>query len=178
MTQSLYVEKMLFGEDGISIFVRGQTHRYEVRYLPANLKSKTLLSAYNESLQILSEDSFDGIERATELLTPFELIHRSGHEDDCRPTPGIPLLFDYLNQEEILIQATAALQDNVFHVISIEAIKRPSPGYCLSTEQISRLQSMRHFTSKDILLSYNRFNPAIVTACGEIGRASCRERVF
>ena len=104
--QTLYVEKASFDNNIISIFVRGQTHRYEVRYLPANLKSKTLLSAYNESLQILSEDSFDGIERATELLTPFELIHRSGHEDDCRPTPGIPLLFDYFNQEEILIQAT------------------------------------------------------------------------
>lgn len=87
------------------------------------------------------------------------LTHRSGYENNCRPTPGIPLLFDFLYQEDILIQATAELQDNLFHAISIDALQRPSPGYCLSTEQISGIQSMRHFTSKDIILPYNRFNP-------------------
>ncbi len=78
---------------------------------------------------------------STKLLTPVEVIYHSEHQNDCQPTTGMSLLFDYLYQQNILIQATAAPQDNLFGAIS------------------------RHYTSKDIVLSYNRY-PAIVTACG------------
>lgn len=172
MARKLFVESVASSDEhGISIFIRDERHMtcYEVQYLPANLESKPLLSAYNESQDILNEASSDSIERVIDLLKPFQLMPHSGHEDDCRPPPEMPRLFDYIYPAYILIQATAALHNDSIVAIPRGAKQHPSPGYCLSTEQISRLQSMRRFTSKDVILSYNRCNPTIVT----VGDVKC-----
>ena len=168
MTQKRQVECCMWGEDLISVDIRYSGLCFEVKYLRENIKSETMLAAYEKTLGILMGDIADDSEIISHLLTPFEsLMAQLASDHECRPRAAKLVLSDYLYPTRILLEAWAKPQStSIEPVLRGPLVLRP-PGQILETTEISRLRLMQRFTSNDIELDCpNGLNPTKVIAGG------------